>query len=151
VSEAHKTVTIDATAEKVFAFLGDPQNIAACSTSAPEVFEGRTGNTFRVVCNVLTRTFDETVTVTRSDLPPKSTPHRRYQLQHSFAGGVNGTVIWTLEAQDIQTDTSVDIEYRVAGTLVDKALKGLVLKATVQRQLDRMLENMKHMLEARPA
>ena len=134
MSAAHKTVTIDAPAERVFEFLADPQNIAACAPNVLRVAdvmrsERRVGDTFRVVYKVFGKTFDEKVTVTQTTLPPKATPHRRYQLYESFAGGMNGTLIWTLEAQDIQTETSVDIEYAVKGGVLSKVLNALLLRS----------------------
>ena len=150
---AHKTVTIDAPAERVFDFLGDPRNIAACTPKVVRLVDGRAplqvGDRFRVVCRVFSSTFDETLTVTRCDLPPKATPHRRYELHESFAGWVNGTAIWTLEAQDIQTETSLDVEYGVGGGVVARAVNAILPKRVQQAMLDRLLNNIKQSLETR--
>ena len=152
MSATHKTVTIDATAEKIFEFLSDPQNTAAGAPNVLRVVdirrsERRVGDTFRVIYKVFGRTFDEKVIVTRCDLPPRATPHRRYQLHESFAGPMKGTLIWTLEAQDIQTEASVDVEYEDVSGVRGKGLNALLLKRTKQKSLDRMLKYMKLFLE----
>ena len=150
------TVTVDATAEKVFEFLGDPVNVAACAPNVVRVLDvtrsdARVGDNFRVLYKVGGRMLEGMVTVTRCDLPPRATPHRRYQLHQSFAGAIDGSLVWTMEAQDIQTETSLDVEYRASGGVLPSALKTLLLSASLRKNANRMLENMKVVLEGRPA
>src|SRR5262245_60894643 len=88
----------------------------------------RVGDTFRLIYRALGMTFNEKGTVTGLQLPPKTTPHRRYQIRRAFDGGMKGRLIWTLEAQDTETDVSVDIEYEPMGGVAGKALSALLLK-----------------------
>ncbi|HEX2646662.1 MAG TPA: hypothetical protein VHO95_05515 [Candidatus Dormibacteraeota bacterium] len=91
-------------------------------------------------------TVDEKFTVTRCELPGQTTPHRRFQIYESFDGAMKGRLVWTLEAQDIETDTSVDVEYELVGGIVGKAINALLLERINQKKFDRMLENMERVL-----
>ena len=151
MSEIHKTVTIDASAEKVLQFLDDPANIPTYAPNVERVVdivqsERRVGDTFRVTYKALGMTFDERVSVTAFVLPPRTTPHRRYQIRRSFAGAMKGSLTWTLEAQYNQTDVSVDVQYELAGGVLGKALDRLLLEGTNEMNIERMLENMKRAL-----
>jgi carbon monoxide dehydrogenase subunit G len=148
MSAIHRTVAINASVEKVFEFLDNPENLSRCTPSVVRVMDvirsGRgVGDTFRVIYKTLGMTFDEKVTVTGVHLPPKTTPHRRYQIRRAFEGGMTGRLTWTLEAQDTETDVSVDFEYELMGGVVGKALDALLLRQANEKNTRDMLEKMK--------
>ncbi len=151
VSEIHKTVTIGASVEKVLAFLDDPKNVPKYAPNVERVAdimasERRIGSTFRVTYKALGMTFDERFTVTGSETPPITTPHRRFQIRQSFAGRMTGSLTWTLDAQDNETEASVDIEYELVGGVLGEALDVLVLRRNNERNAEVMLENIKLVL-----
>ena len=151
MSEIHKTVTIDASAEKILEFIDNPENIPTYAPNVVRVVDivqsGRkVGDTFRVIYKALGMTFDERLSVTAFESPRKTTPHRRYQIRRSFDGAMKGSLTWTLEAQDNQTDASVDVEYKSRGGVVGKAVDTVLLERTNERNIEHMLENMKRVL-----
>lgn len=151
MSEIHQTITIDALVEKVLDLLVNPENIPTFAPNVERVEDivrsGRiVGDTFRVIYKALGMTFDHRLSVTTFGSPPKTTPHRRYQIRWFFDGQMKGSLTWTLEAQDNQTDVSVDVEYELAGGVLGKAVDVLLLERTNNRNVKHMLQNMKRVL-----
>jgi hypothetical protein len=60
---------------------------------------------------------------------------------------VTGTFTWTLEAESNQTYASLDAAYQLMGGIFGRALDALLVERAVQKDVDRMLENMKRQLE----
>ena len=151
MSEIHKTMTIDATVERVVAFLGTPENIALLVPHAARIVDvkrmaQRVGTTFGVICKALGVTFEESVVVSRFEVPPRTTPHRRYQVWWSFQGAVQGSSVWTLEALDNQTEVGIDVEYRLMGGVVGRAVDWLLVGRANEKSATQMLGNMKREL-----
>ena len=147
----HQTVSINASVEKVFEFLEGPENLARCAPDVIRVTDvarsgEHVGDTFRLFYTAIGRTFEETVTVTGFHLPPKSTPHRRYQLRQAFDGGMKGTLVWTLEAQDTDSEVSIDVEYELKGGVVRKAIDALLFRQVNEMVTRQVLGKMKVML-----
>ena len=66
-----------------------------------------------------------------------------------FAGGMTGTFRWAFEPLGAQTKATVDVDYRVAGGAIGKAVDSLVLERTNEKSIEGMLENLRRIaLEA---
>jgi uncharacterized membrane protein len=59
---------------------------------------------------------------------------------------MKGSFTWTLEAQGIQTECSMDIEYQVGGGILGKAADALLLERTNEKNMDESLEKMRRIL-----
>jgi carbon monoxide dehydrogenase subunit G len=143
MSEIHKSVTIDATADKVYEFVDNPENFSKYVPNVERVVdikrsEGRVGDSFRVIYKVMGVTFDEKFTVTEHQ-PPRKAGSR-------FEGGMKGTFDWSFETQGQQTKTSVDVRYELAGGALGKAIDALVLERTNEKTIGDMLQNMSRIL-----
>ena len=94
MSEIHKSVTIDAPAEKIYGFVDNPENFSKYVPNVERVVdikrsEGRIGDSFRVIYKVMGVTFDEKFTVTEHQPPHKAGSR--------FEGGMKGTFDWSFE------------------------------------------------------
>jgi ribosome-associated toxin RatA of RatAB toxin-antitoxin module len=143
MSEIHKSVTIDASAEKVYALVDNPERFSEFVPNVERVVdikrsEGRVGDSFRVIYKVMGITFDEKFTVTEHQ-PPRKAGSR-------FEGGMKGTFDWSFEPQGQQTKTSVVIRYELAGGVLGKAVDALVLERTNAKTIEDMLQNMSRIL-----
>jgi carbon monoxide dehydrogenase subunit G len=143
MSEIHKSVTIDAPADKVYEFVDNPENFSKYVPNVERVVdikrsEGRVGDSFRVIYKVMGVTFDEKFTVTEHQ-PPRKAGSR-------FEGGMRGTFDWSFETQGQQTKTSVDVRYELAGGALGKAIDALVLERTNEKTIGDMLQNMSRIL-----
>lgn len=148
MSEIHKSVTIDAPAEKVYEFVDNPENFSKYVPNVQRVVDikrsaGRVGDSFRVIYKVMGVTFDEKFTVTEHE-PPRKAGSR-------FEGGMTGTFDWTFEPQGAQTETSVDVHYELAGGVLGKAADALVLERTNEKTIEGMLQNMRRILAPQAA
>ena len=103
-------------------------------------------NSFRVIYRVLGMRFNEEFRVIGFEPPRRHTPHRRFQIWHTFHGRVRGTFTWTLEAEGIQTHASLDAAYQLIGGGFGRALDALLVERAVKKDVDQMLENMKRQL-----
>jgi carbon monoxide dehydrogenase subunit G len=143
MSEIHKSATVEASVERVFDFVDEPQNL---STYVPNVdrvedvhrTEQRIGDSFRVVYKVLGITFDEKFTVAEYERPQ--------QTVLTFEGGMKGRFAWTFEAEGPHTRVDVDVEYELAGGPLGKAVDLLLLERTNERTIDQMFQNMRREL-----
>jgi len=143
MSEIHKSVTIDASAEKVYALVDNPERFSEFVPNVERVVdikrsEVRVGDSFRVIYKVMGITFDEKFTVTEHQ-PPRKAGSR-------FEGGMKGTFDWSFEPQGQQTKTSVVIRYELAGGVLGKAVDALVLERTNAKTIEDMLQNMSRIL-----
>ena len=143
MSEIHKSVTIDAPAEKVYEFVDNPENFSKYVPNVERVVdikrsEGRLGDSFRAIYKVMGVTFDEKFTVTEHQPPHKAASR--------FEGGMKGTFDWSFEPQGQQTKTTVDVRYELAGGALGKAIDALVLERTNEKTIGDMLQNMRRIL-----
>jgi carbon monoxide dehydrogenase subunit G len=143
MSEIHKSVTIDAPAEKVYGFVDNPENFSKYVPNVERVVdikrsEGRIGDSFRVIYKVMGVTFDEMFTVTEHQPPHKAGSR--------FEGGMKGTFDWSFEPLGEQTKTTVDVRYELAGGALGKAIDALVLERTNEKTIGDMLQNLRRVL-----
>ena len=150
-SRIHATVTIERPVEKVLEFVDDSDGLAKCAPMVKRVVavvrsRRRVGSSFRVIYRVLGMPFDEEFRVIGFEPPRTHTPHRRFQIWQTFNGPVRGTFTWTLEAEGNQTYANLDAVYQLMGGVLGRALDALFVERAVQKDVDRMLENMKRQL-----
>lgn len=151
MSEIHETLRVDAAVERVVAFLDSPENFALLDPRVARIVDvkrmaGRVGTTFRVIYKTRGVTFEESVLVSRFGVPPRTTPHRRYQTAWSFQGLVQGSSVWTLEALDNQTEVGLDVEYQLAAGVVGSVVDWLFARRENDESARQMLANMKREL-----
>jgi ribosome-associated toxin RatA of RatAB toxin-antitoxin module len=142
MAQIHKTVTIDAPAEKVFDIVDDPDNYPKYVPNVSQVVDvrrsdKRIGDSFRVIYKVLGTTFDEKFKTTEFQRPTR--------ISSAFEGGMTGTFRWAFEPLGAKTKVTVDIEYRVAGGAIGKAVDSLVLERTNEKSIEGMLENLRRL------
>ncbi len=142
MAEIHKTVTIDVPVEKVFDIVDDPENYPKYVPNVSQVVDvrrtdSRIGDSFRVIYKVLGTTFDEKFTTTDYQRPTR--------INSAFNGGMTGTFRWAFEAVGAQTKATVDVDYRVAGGAIGKAVDSLVLERTNEKSIEGMLENLRRL------
>jgi carbon monoxide dehydrogenase subunit G len=140
MSEINKSATIEASIEKVFDFVDDPEKIPKYVPNVERVedvkrSDKRIGDSFRVIYKVLGVTFDEKFTVTEYQRPSHT--------QSNFEGGMNGTFSWTFESEGPSTMANVSVEYELAGGPLGKAIDALVLERANEKTIERMLQNMR--------
>src|SRR5919201_6138827 len=149
MSEIHRGATVEASIERVFDFVDDPENLRTYVPNVERVedvqrTDKRIGDSFRVIYKVLAVTFDEKFTVIEYE-----SPHRTVL---TFEGGMKGKFAWTFEAEGPHTRVNVDVEYELAGGPLGKAVDRLLLERTNERTIDPMLQNMrKELTEATSA
>ena len=144
MAEIHKTVTIDAPADKVFEIVDNPENFTRYVPNVTQVVdvrrsERRVGDTFRVIYRVLGITFDEKFTTTDYQRPNRITA--------TFEGGMSGTFRWRFEPLAAQTRLNVDIDYHLAGGAVGKAVDALLVERTNEKSIEEMMQNLRRIAE----
>jgi uncharacterized membrane protein len=142
MAEIHKSVTIDAPAERVFDLLDDPSSISSYTPNVERVedvrqSEQRIGDTFRVIYKVVGVTFEEKFTVTGYERPTR--------LESRFENGMKGTFVYRLAPQGEQATLSVDVEYELPGGALGKAIDALVLERTNEKTIEKQLDNLRRM------
>ena len=146
MAEIHKTVTIDAPIARVFDIVDDPENYPKYVPNVSQVVDvrrsdRRIGDSFRVIYKVMGTTFDEKFTTTDYQCSTR--------ISSAFEGGMTGTFRWAFEPLGAQTKVTVDVDYRVAGGAIGKAVDSLVLERTNEKSIEGMLENLRRLaLEA---
>ena len=139
MSEIHKSLTIDAPAEKLFDIVDDEQRYPSYVPNVTGVEDitrsaGRVGDSVRIIYKVLGITFDEKFTITEHARPRR--------ISSTFEGGMKGTFNWRFEPQGDQTKVSVDVNYQLAGGAVGKAIDAVLLQRTNERTVEQMLTNL---------
>ena len=142
MAEIHKSVTIQAPAERVFDLLEDPSAIPSYTPNVERVedarqSEQRVGDTFRVIYKAVGMTFEEKFTITEHTRPTR--------LASSFENGMKGTFVYELAAQGEQTTLTVDVQYDLPGGALGKAADALVLERTNEKTIEKQLDNLRQM------
>ena len=144
MAEIHKSVTVDAPAEKVFDLLDDPNAIPSYTPNVERVedvrqTEQRVGDTFRVIYKAAGMTFEETFMITEHQRPT--------QLASSFENGMKGTFVYQLSPQGEQTTLTVDVHYELPGGPIGKAVDALLLERTNEKTIEKQLDNLRQTLQ----
>src|SRR5438876_5648293 len=104
-----------------------------CSTSSMMSRSTRR-DSVRIIYKVLGVTFDEKFTVKVHQRPSR--------IGSTFKGGMTGTFDWRFEPQAEQTRVTVDVNYKLAGGAVGKAVDAMLLERTNQKTIQQMLQNL---------
>src|ERR687885_469628 len=147
MAEIHKSVSIDAPAERVFDLLDDPSAIPSYTPNVERVedvrqTEQRIGDTFRVIYKAVGMTFAEAFTITEHQRPTR--------LASRFENGMNGTFVYQVSPQGQQTTLTVDVRYDLPGGALGKAVDALLLERTNEKTMEKQLENLQE-LAAQPS
>lgn len=143
----HKSIDIDAPAERVFAMLTDPKRLpeyvpGIVSVEDIRQTEQHLGDSFRATYAVLGLHFPMTLMATEYEPPTKLTRH--------FERGMQGTWTWLLEPRGKSTHLTTAMEYEMAGGILGKAMNALLVERMNERNAKQMLENLKLVSEAAP-
>ena len=141
----HKSIDIDAPAERVFAILADPERLPEYAPGVTSVenirqTEQHLGDSFRATYAVLGLHFTMSCTVTEHEPPTKSTTR--------FEGGMKGTWTWRLSPRGKSTCLTTEMEYEMAGGILGKAMNAVLVERMNEKNAERMLENLKLVSEA---
>jgi carbon monoxide dehydrogenase subunit G len=140
-----REITVEAPIDDVFGTLEDPSGLPRFVPGVSEVTdihrtEDRIGDSFRVVYSVA-----------GIKLPQKFTTIvyvRPSRAQLRFEGPMRGTMDWQLDAQGPATRVSLEIDYTVAGGPLGEAVNAVLLERMNEKNAERMLENLKLVVEA---
>ncbi len=143
----HKSIDIDAPAERVFAMLTDPRRLPEYAPGLISVenirqTEQHIGDSFRATYSVLGLHFPMTFTATEYEQPTKLTTR--------FEGGMKGTWTWLLEPRGTSTHLTTTMEYEMAGGALGKAMNAVLVERMNEKNAERLLENLKLVSEAPP-
>ena len=139
MAEIHKSTTLAVPIEKVFEIVDDPANFPKYVPNVNDVADvrrsdGRIGDSFRLIYKVLGVTFDEKFTVTDYERPNR--------IKSTFSGGMTGTFAWTFEPQGDGTKINVDVDYKLAGGPLGKAVDSLMLQRVNEKTIEDTLKNL---------
>lgn len=143
-----KTVVIKAPVDKVFKVFDDPNAIplyvpAATNVGNVRQSENRIGDTFRITYGLMGMHFD--LDFTNIGYEPQKKIVRR------FEGGMKGTMTYTLQAEADETRATFDADYEMSGGILGKAIDKLLVERMNEKNAERMLENLKMMMETKEA
>ena len=140
-----KSIDINASLEKVFTILDDPERIQEYGVGVTRVSDfnqtpQRVGDTGRITYSALGLRFPMKFTVTAHEHNAK--------ISLSMEGGMTGTMNWEVTPQGSGTAAAVTIDYRMRGGILGKAFDVLLVERMNDRNATRMMENLKMISEA---
>jgi uncharacterized protein YndB with AHSA1/START domain len=143
-----KTIVVNAPIEQVFQALDDPDKMPLYVPNVRKVSDvhrsdARLGDRFQATYMVLGLHFEETFTYTEYERPRKITAQ--------FADGMTGTMSCTLEPLDESTRLTLENSYQMPGGVLGKARDALLLERMNEKTAERMLENIKMIVESQGA
>ena len=141
----HKSIDIDALAERVFELLTDPRRLpeyapGVISVEDVQQTEQHLDDSARATYSVLGLRFPITFTIIEYEPPTKLATH--------FEGGMKGTWIRLLEPRGKSTHLTTVMEYEMAGGILGKAMNAVLVERMNEKNAERMLENLKLVSEA---
>ncbi len=143
----HKSIDIDAPAERVFEVLTDPKRLPEYAPGLVSVediqqTEQHLGDSFRATYAVLGLHFPMIFTATEYEQPTRLTTR--------FEGGMKGTWTWMLVPREKRTHLTTVMEYEMAGGILGKAMNAVLVERMNEKNAERLLENLKLVSEAIP-
>lgn len=146
MAKLHKTLTIQAPIEKVFAFVDDPRNLEGVWPSLVEVRDvkqnPRGGYDYAWSYKMAGARIEGASEVTEYEAN-----HRIVTKSNS---GIENQIAWTLEAAGGGTQFTADIEYKVPVPLLGKLAEAVIVKQNEQ-EFDTVCENLKSRMEMETA
>ena len=143
-----KSVTVAATADAVFAILDDPARIPEFAPGVQSVdvvrrTDERVGDSFKAAYKTAGITFPTIYTTELSQKPSK--------IVERMEGALMGRFNWTLAADgESTTRVSVRIDYQMKGGLLGQAMDALMVRRMNEGNAEKMLENLKGLVERAP-
>ncbi|TMA01526.1 MAG: hypothetical protein E6J97_02640 [Methanobacteriota archaeon] len=140
-----KSVEVDAPVEKVFEMLDNPENFPVYVPNVTKVSnirrsEKRLGDSFDVVYSMMGMEFPETFTYSEYAKPKR--------LAARYEGRMTGSMGITLEPKGSTTLATLDVNYEVRPGPFGKIANKLLFERMNEKTADRMLENIKMVIEA---
>jgi carbon monoxide dehydrogenase subunit G len=140
-----RTISINASPEAVFRHLEDADSIPRYVPGVSSVDEVRQteqhiGDSFKVNYMVLGLKFPTRFLVTHYS--------QNSRILTQMEGPMAGTFDWSLRERTLGTDISVRVEYELRnGGVLGKAADGVLLRRVNEANVQRMLENLKQLVE----
>ncbi len=139
----HKTITINAPVEKVFAYMNDPHHLPEIWPSMVEIKDVKSnpkgGYDFGWVYKMAGMKFDGASVATENIL------NQRIGTQSKK--GIESKFVWVFtETANNDTKLTVDIEYNIPIPLIGKIAEAIILKEN-DREADTLLANLKNKME----
>lgn len=143
----HKSIDIEAPAERVFAILTDFKRLTEYAPGVISVEDIRQtqqhlGDSFHATYAVLGLHFPVTFTVMEYEQPTRLTTR--------FEGGMKGAWTRLLEPRGKSTHLTTAMEYEMAGGILGKAMNAVLVERMNEKNAERLLENLKLISEATP-
>jgi len=143
MAKVEKTVTINATAEKIFNYISNPASLPEFWPSLIEVRDVKPlpngGNTNRWVYKMAGMRFEGT----SEDV--ERVPNQR--LVSKTKGGVDSTQTWTLKSEAGGTKVTFSVEYAVPIPVLGKLAEAIIVKMN-DHEGDLVMANLKARMEA---
>ncbi|MFQ5933167.1 MAG: SRPBCC family protein [Dehalococcoidia bacterium] len=141
-----KSITIRAPVEKVFAVVDDPNRLQEYMVGITRTTDivrtsGRIGDSVRFTYSVMGLRF-----------PGKATTLEWKENQRivvRLEGGIGGTFTATLQPEGASTRVNWHFDYTMRGGILGKAANALLVERMNERNVERGLENLKMLCEAR--
>ncbi len=138
----HKTITIHAPIEKVFAFMSDPRNLPDIWPSMIDVKNvtpaAHGGYNFGWVYKMAGMKFDGASETTEFVLNQRNVTRSTKGIESKF--------VWVYQPEGHNTKLTVDIEYTVPVPLLGKIAEAIIVKQN-DHEGDTLLENLKNRME----
>lgn len=143
-----RSAVINAPLERVFKALDDPNALPTIVPAVTHVSDvalsaKRIGDTFRVTYGLMGMHFDLNFTTVEHEHPRK--------IVREFEGGMSGKMSYTLEPEANATKVTFDVDYEMSGGVLGRAVNKLLVERMNEKNAERMLENLKMMMETKEA
>ena len=140
-----KTIVVNAPIEQVFQALDDPDKMPLYVPNVTKISDvqrsdARLGDRFQATYAMMGMHFEEKFTYTEYERPRK--------IAAQFADGMTGTMSCTLEPLGDSTRLSLEISYQMRGGVLGKAVDALLVERMNEKNAERMLENIKMIVES---
>jgi len=141
-----KKIDVVAPPDRIYGTLNDPNAMplfvpAVTNVSNVQKTDKRIGDTFRATYGLMGMHFDLTFTDT------ENAPAKR--IARRFEGAMKGSLAYTLEPHGNSTQVKFDVDYTMSGGVLGKAMDKLLVERMNEKNAERMLENLKMMMETR--
>jgi uncharacterized protein YndB with AHSA1/START domain len=142
MARVKKSITINAPVEKIFDFVGDPNNLPAFWPSMVEAKDieplPNGGNRFGWVYKMAGVRFEGS-----SEVIEYVANQRTVTVSE---GGISSTITWVFESEDGGTKVTFDAEYTVPIPLIGRLAEAIVVRQN-EREAETLLANLKARME----
>ncbi len=140
-----RTVEVDAPVEKVFEMLDNPENFPVFVPNVTKVSnirrsDNRLGDTFDVVYSMMGMDFNEKFTYSEYAKPDR--------LAARYEGRMAGSMGISLHPKGTRTTATLDVDYEIRPGPLGRLANKLLFERMNEKSAERMLENIKLVVEA---